>query len=73
MRDLDEASARLKGRQLVRALHEKALAVGAQTYIDPATGFSVFTKVRECEQGRVCETAEGNPYVTDAPTHRRCS
>lgn len=66
VRDLDEASARLTGRQLVRALHKKALAVGAQTYIDPVTGFSVFTEVREWEHGRVCTTAEGNPYGTAA-------
>jgi hypothetical protein len=63
VRDLDEASARLTGRQLVRALHKKALAVGAHQYIDPATGFSVFTEVRECEHGRVSDAAEGNQYA----------
>lgn len=43
LEDLDPASQKLKGWRLVKRMHEAALEAEKDTYIDPATGYTVFT------------------------------
>mmetsp|Transcript_37409 Transcript_37409/g.62978 ORF Transcript_37409/g.62978 Transcript_37409/m.62978 type:complete len:107 (+) Transcript_37409:323-643(+) len=45
VRDLGAEGNGLEGRRLGKVLHQKALEVGAETYIDPASGYNVFTEV----------------------------
>ncbi|KAK3251737.1 hypothetical protein CYMTET_38932 [Cymbomonas tetramitiformis] len=51
--DLPEDKRSGSDRQLVRVLHKKAVELGAFTYIDPATGYSVFTSL-SLEQRPCC-------------------
>jgi hypothetical protein len=38
------------------AAHAAAVAAGADTYIDPVSGYSVFTAVYLAERGTCCDT-----------------
>ena len=38
----------------IRAAHDTAVATGAEDYVDPATGYRVFTAVTLLERGRCC-------------------
>lgn len=39
------------------ALHEAACARGESTYIDPATGYTVFTRLAHLKRGKCCGSA----------------
>ncbi|XP_050817448.1 uncharacterized protein C1orf53 homolog [Gopherus flavomarginatus] len=39
------------------ALHCEACAAGLQNYVDPVTGYLVFTKVAHLQRGRCCGSA----------------
>eukprot|EP00238_Polyblepharides_amylifera_P000359 CAMPEP_0196573630 /NCGR_PEP_ID=MMETSP1081-20130531/3503_1 /TAXON_ID=36882 /ORGANISM="Pyramimonas amylifera, Strain CCMP720" /LENGTH=116 /DNA_ID=CAMNT_0041891409 /DNA_START=164 /DNA_END=514 /DNA_ORIENTATION=+ len=52
VKDLGQVAGNLSGRQLARLLHRTALEVGAETYTDPTTGYSVFTEI--FLRGRPC-------------------
>ncbi len=39
-----------------RAAHERALAAGEPTYLDPETGWSVFTETYHLARGSCCDT-----------------
>ncbi|XP_028588386.2 uncharacterized protein C1orf53 homolog [Podarcis muralis] len=41
----------------VVALHEEACAAGKHNYIDPVTGYLVFTKVAHLQRGHCCGTS----------------
>lgn len=43
LEDLDPDSQKLKGWRLVKTIHEAAVADERDTYVDPATGYTVFT------------------------------
>uniref|UniRef100_A0A8C2YHM7 Chromosome 1 open reading frame 53 n=1 Tax=Coturnix japonica TaxID=93934 RepID=A0A8C2YHM7_COTJA len=38
-------------------LHREAAAAGRQTYVDPATGYQVFTEVAHLQRGKCCGSA----------------
>lgn len=38
-------------------VHQAALAAGHQTYVDPATGFRVFTELAHLQRGSCCGSA----------------
>ena len=38
----------------IRAAHDAAVAAGSEDYVDPATGYRVFTAVALREKGRCC-------------------
>ncbi|MEO0603657.1 MAG: DUF5522 domain-containing protein [Myxococcota bacterium] len=40
-----------------REVHARALAAGATTYIDPATGYRVFTEIAHRQRGSCCGSA----------------
>lgn len=41
----------------IEDLHEAACAQGSQTYIDPATGYTVLTEVAHLKRGKCCGNA----------------
>uniref|UniRef100_A0A8C3SKG7 Chromosome 1 open reading frame 53 n=1 Tax=Chelydra serpentina TaxID=8475 RepID=A0A8C3SKG7_CHESE len=41
----------------VVALHREACAAGLQNYVDPVTGYLVFTKVAHLQRGKCCGSA----------------
>lgn len=54
------------------ALHEAACARGAATYIDPETGYTVFTRLAHLKRGKCCGSACRHcPYDHEAVTSRR--
>lgn len=55
------------GRDEILARHAAALATGATTYADPATGNEVFTAAFLAARGRCCGAGCRHcPYVLDA-------
>jgi len=40
-----------------RQAHAEAVAAGAATYVDPETGFQVFTEIAHRRRGRCCGSA----------------
>ncbi|MEM6927866.1 MAG: DUF5522 domain-containing protein [Myxococcota bacterium] len=40
-----------------RDVHARALAQGATTYVDPATGYRVFTEIAHRKRGSCCGSA----------------
>jgi hypothetical protein len=40
-----------------RTLHEEACARGEKTYLDPETGFVVFTSLAHLQRGKCCGSA----------------
>jgi hypothetical protein len=51
-------------RAEILAAHERALATGADSYEDPATGYSVFTSAFLLERGSCCDSGCRHcPYV----------
>jgi hypothetical protein len=40
----------------VVAAHDRAVAEGRETYVDPATGYSVFTEVALAARGECCDS-----------------
>jgi hypothetical protein len=36
--------------------HDRAVAAGEDTYVDPATGYSVFTRAYLLERGTCCDS-----------------
>lgn len=40
-----------------RAAHERAVTLGESTYLDPGTGYTVFTSVSHMERGYCCGNA----------------
>ena len=50
----------------VMAAHDRAVASGAPTYIDPDSGYSVFTAVALRERGACCGNGCRHcPFVSD--------
>uniref|UniRef100_A0A6J0SVB5 Uncharacterized protein C1orf53 homolog n=1 Tax=Pogona vitticeps TaxID=103695 RepID=A0A6J0SVB5_9SAUR len=43
--------------QKIVALHEEACAVGQDSYVDPITGYLVFTRVAHLQRGHCCGSA----------------
>lgn len=43
LEDLEDEAQKLKGWRLVKKIHEAALEHERDTYVDPATGYTVFT------------------------------
>lgn len=53
------------------ALHEAACARGEATYRDPATGYTVFTRLAHLKRGKCCGSACRHcPYDHEAVTSR---
>jgi hypothetical protein len=51
-------------RAEIIAAHAAALAAGAGTYVDPASGYTVFTAAYLAERGTCCDTGCRHcPYV----------
>lgn len=49
--------------------HEAALLAGHPTYLDPASGYAVFTSRYLADRGHCCGSACRHcPYVDDAPS-----
>ncbi|MBL8115171.1 MAG: hypothetical protein JNK60_19975 [Acidobacteria bacterium] len=48
---------RKKLEERTQALHAAALAAGEDTYVDPATGFDVFTSAFHLARGTCCGSA----------------
>lgn len=54
------------------ALHEAACARGESTYRDPATGYTVFTRIAHLARGKCCGSACRHcPYDHEAVPHGR--
>jgi hypothetical protein len=54
------------------ALHEAACALGRSTYRDPATGYTVFTRLAHLARGKCCGSACRHcPYDHEAVIPRR--
>ncbi len=54
------------------ALHEAACARGESTYRDPATGYTVFTRIAHLARGKCCGSACRHcPYGHEAVPHQR--
>ncbi|WP_353426786.1 DUF5522 domain-containing protein [Polynucleobacter sp. MWH-UH19D] len=50
--------------QNIKQLHEQACELGMDTYIDPASGYQVFTSGALLKQGRCCgNSCRHCPYV----------
>lgn len=43
LEDMEDEDQKLKGWRLVKKIHEAALEHERDTYVDPATGYTVFT------------------------------
>ncbi|MBX2803715.1 MAG: hypothetical protein KTR31_38920 [Myxococcales bacterium] len=56
-----------------RRAHERAVAEGRSFYIDPASGYRVFTELAHLERGTCCGSACRHcPYDHEAvPQHRK--
>jgi len=55
-----------------QALHEAACARGESTYRDPATGYTVFTRIAHLARGKCCGSACRHcPYDHEAVPTRR--
>ena len=53
-------------------LHEAACAAGEATYRDPATGYTVFTRLAHLKRGKCCGSACRHcPYGHEAVIPRR--
>jgi Family of unknown function (DUF5522) len=51
-------------RAEIMAAHAAALTAGADTYVDPASGYTVFTATYLVERGTCCDTGCRHcPYV----------
>ncbi len=51
-------------RGVIMAAHAAAVAAGADTYVDPVSGYDVFTAAYLAERGTCCETGCRHcPYV----------
>jgi hypothetical protein len=49
----------------IAAAHDEAVAAGEDTYIDPATGYSVFTRTYLLARGTCCDSGCRHcPYPT---------
>ncbi|XGC81773.1 DUF5522 domain-containing protein [Bdellovibrio bacteriovorus] len=42
--------------QIIKKLHEEAIKKGSDTYIDPATGYQVFTEAFHRHRGYCCNS-----------------
>ncbi|KAK6484748.1 hypothetical protein HHUSO_G12589 [Huso huso] len=50
-------------------IHEEACQAGQQTYVDPATGYLVFTQHAHLQRGKCCGFASRRTYISiiDSP------
>ncbi|WP_436795241.1 DUF5522 domain-containing protein [Actinospongicola halichondriae] len=51
--------------------HDRAVATGAPSYVDPATGYQVFTAQYLLDRGHCCDSlCRHCPYRDDSPETR---